>query len=239
MNKVKKIVFVSVLIITLGMVLNVSRVESALQANGKSTASYAFDKWPAMVRGMEALGGTFGLSETINSSSLLATTDSNNLDTHMQLNTEYGAMAILSASSYGNPEKVTSGGTTTGNSTGIVMPLTTEWVSGADFSDTRNSPSNGTIVFRNMNSRYKNQYYHNSEVGKIGDATIETQKWHGATDETNQYMWISSNVSNAFCRSYGNIFAYTGYYYGGNRNGLANYNYAYPTRVVVIVGQGV
>ena len=47
----------------------------------------------------------------------------------MEKNTEYGAMAILSASSYGNQSKIESGGTTTGNKSGVYINLNKEWVS--------------------------------------------------------------------------------------------------------------
>ena len=76
------------------------------------------------VRKMEELGGTMGLSETLNDN-LTSSSTSNNIDVHMEKNTEYGALAILSASSYGNPNKVEDGNTTTGNVTGVVMKINT------------------------------------------------------------------------------------------------------------------
>ena len=53
------------------------------------------------VRQMEASGQVMGLSETVNTTTGVATSTSNNIDVHMQKNTEYGAMVILAVSDYG------------------------------------------------------------------------------------------------------------------------------------------
>ena len=52
-------------------------------------------------RTMEQAGGSMGLAETLNAD--LTSKESNNMDVHMMRSTEYGAIAILSASGYGNP----------------------------------------------------------------------------------------------------------------------------------------
>ena len=76
--------------------------------------------WISEIRKMETTGGAMGLTEQLNSD-LTPKTDSNNIDVHMMKNTEYGAISILSASSYGNPTTIASSTvkTTTGNKTGI------------------------------------------------------------------------------------------------------------------------
>lgn len=76
------------------------------------------------VRKMEELGGAMGLTETLNDN--LTSTTSNNIDVHIERNTEYGAMAILSVSNYGNPSKIKNGETTTGNKSGIVINFNNE-----------------------------------------------------------------------------------------------------------------
>ena len=86
---------------------------------------------------------------------MLDTSEANNLDIHMQKTTEYGAMAILSVSSYGNPNKITSGETTTGNSTGVVMPLKYEWTQGGD-----------TTWY---DSRYRNYYDRDTRASRVLD----------------------------------------------------------------------
>lgn len=66
----------------------------------------------------------------------------------MEKNTEYGAMAILSTSSYGNPNIIANGDTTTGNKTGIVINFNNEWVSAKS---ERNAGININIADRYVN----------------------------------------------------------------------------------------
>ena len=105
---------------------------AALQANGSGSTKKKVSQWLTEVRTMESQGGTLGL---IGSDELYEqeVEKSNNLDIHMQKNTEYGAMAILSSSNYGKKTPVhetsdESFNTTTGNKSGIYMDLNTEWV---------------------------------------------------------------------------------------------------------------
>lgn len=106
--------------------------KAVLQSNGDTGVTYNLSDWMMNVRKMEELGGAMGLNEKINSD-LTTDGDSNNIDVHMQKNTEYGALAILSASSYGNPSKINDGETTTGNVTGVVMKLDSEWVAARNY----------------------------------------------------------------------------------------------------------
>ena len=98
----------------------------------------------------------------------------------MEKNTEYGAMAILSASSYGNPGKIENGQTTTGNETGVVINLNKEWVAAGQLLD--------LSVFTNANGRYKNSYTPTYSA-KVGDAITETKGWHGSTSS----VWLSES----------------------------------------------
>lgn len=102
--------------------------QAVLQSNGSASSAKTIDQWMLQIRQMESPGGALGLNETVNQTGLTSTTGSNNLDIHMQKNTEYGAMVLLSASSYGKPDKVNNGETTTGNKTGVVMKQINEWV---------------------------------------------------------------------------------------------------------------
>ena len=159
--------------------------KAVLQSNGNTGATYNLSDWMINVRKMEELGGAMGLSETLNSN-LTSSSDSNGIDIHMQKNTEYGALAILSASSYGNPNKVNDGETTTGNATGVVMKLNSEWVAA------------GT-VYEATNYSKRN-----------GDAITETYGWHGSTIK-NWFSeeWIESRC--ALVRASGSsIFDYNG-----------------------------
>jgi len=106
------------------LILNQGKVHAVVQANGNDGTAYNLSDWMINVRKMEELGGTMGLSETLNDN-LTSSSTSNSIDVHMEKNVEYGALAILSASSYGNPNKVEDGNTTTGNVTGVVMKINT------------------------------------------------------------------------------------------------------------------
>lgn len=118
--KSKKYLMIIVLVVAM-LLLGTNSSHAVLQANGGTKAKYSFTEFILNIRQMESLGGTLGLTETINTTTLLPTSESNNLDIHMEKNTEYGAIAILSASSYGNPNKINDGQTSTGNKTGIVF----------------------------------------------------------------------------------------------------------------------
>ncbi len=125
--KTKTIIIAIISIFVLTLIYGTTLSSAALQANGNTPVQKDLGTWMSIIRDMEATGGTLGLSET-KGSGLLSTSDSNNLDCHMEKNSEYGAMAILSASSYGNQNKVASGETTTGNKSGVVINLNKEWV---------------------------------------------------------------------------------------------------------------
>ena len=116
----------------------------------------------------------------------------------MEKNTEYGAMAILSASSYGNQSKIENGGTTTGNKSGVYINLNKEWVSAGNITELG--------AYRNANGKYKNVYT-TSDIAKNGDAISETAGWHGSGAST----WIETNFSSGLLRAYsGSIFSYYG-----------------------------
>ncbi len=160
--------------------------------------------WITEIRQMEKSGQGMGLKETINTTTALATSKSNNIDVHLQKNTEYGAILLLGASDYGKQgsnitarrmdkgSTTTSGtdvkATTTGNVTGIYemgycnMDISKygdawEWTAGGLSS-----------LLSNIAPRYKNVYTTSTTSAKVGDATTETSKWHGSTNAA----WVSS-----------------------------------------------
>ena len=150
-GNMKKITYKKILVIILFsiifIILNFNSSKAVLQANGNDGTTYNLSNWMINVRKMEELGGAMGLSETLNDN-LTSSSTSNNIDVHMEKNTEYGALAILSASSYGNPNKVENGNTTTGNVTGVVMKINSELVAaGSD-----------NTAFKYAVGRYKNIY---------------------------------------------------------------------------------
>ena len=218
----------------------------ALQSNGGTPATKDVNAWITQIRQMQATGGSLGLTDTINSSNL--TSGNKNLDIHMEKNTEYGAVVLLGASSYGNPNKMnTNGVTTTGNKTGVVMNINKEWVAAG---------TSNTVAasMKNAANRYKNQYTAPTYTAKVGDAIATTGGWHGSTATT----WLSSKANwgqtiNKSCliRSYaGSVFSYYGYGYDDYASGYADpdtdsyrrdadYRRAWASRAVVVTGSGV
>ena len=175
------------------------------------------------VREMQQAGGTLGLTDTIEyeNEEKYLTSNNPNLDIHMQKKTESGAMAILSASSYGNPNPIANGETTTGNHTGIYINTwgtSGELVAGGDITNYENY----TMAMQ----RYKNSYTLGTYVAKVGDAMEETYKWHCRYDSS----WINKTkkllVRNYVGRS---IFNYSA---------IAETNTSI-TRAVIVVGSGV
>ena len=119
MKKLK--LFITILIITFILLLiNSINVQATLQANPNThyKKEDSLGNWLINFRKMEEANGAMGLKETVNSD-LTASSESNNIDVHMMKSTEYGAIAILSASGYGNLEILQNSEikTTTGNKT--------------------------------------------------------------------------------------------------------------------------
>ncbi len=210
------------------VLLGTGSSKAVLQANGNDGATYNLSDWMMNVRKMEELGGAMGLGETINDN-LTSSGASNNIDVHMQKNTEYGALAILSASSYGNPGKVNDGETTTGNATGVVMKFNNEWTA----SGSLNSLS---INLKNSVNRYKNLYT-TDYVAKKGDAMDETKNWYGAYSNNfyGDSYGILRNMKESIFSYDGGFYRGFGYPYGQNAY-FANLHYS---RAVVVQGDGI
>ncbi len=212
-------------------------VQAAYQSIGTGTAlTQDFNTWMPGIRQMEGSGQGLGLSEEINTSTLLPKGASNNIDVHLQKNTEYGAVLLLGASDYGKQgatkeARYMDAGATTGNG---VQASTTgnkygvyemgyydmkvdnkmyEWTAGgaSDF-------YNKTVA-----SRYMNRYTTDPSSALAGDATTETRNWHGSRYAN----WLSA-ASYGFRRGNGGAFSYGSYDVGGTDYG----------RAAVVVGVG-
>lgn len=166
-NKTKTFLTIFLIILAYFLIMP-NTANAALQSNGGTPILKTIDQWMLQIRQMQSAGGTLGLTDTINETGLTST--NTNLDIHMEKNTEYGAMAILSASSYGKPDIVNSGETTTGNKTGVVINLNNELVAAGIV--------NSASTYKNALKRYKNTYTM-LYVAKVGDAIKETEGWHG------------------------------------------------------------
>lgn len=233
-----------VTLIAILLLLGATTSKAVVQSSGGAVASYDINNWMINIRNMEKIGGGFGLSETLNGD-LTSSSGSNNIDIHMEKNTEYGGLAILSASSYGNPNKINSGETTTGNETGAIMNINQEWVAAGTLAS--------ASTYYNAAGKYKCVYTYNY-VAKNGDAISETAGWHGST--SSQWLYArgndksghpyddysgSSNTAGVL-RSYaGSIFSYYGCGWDQylQKPYDAYYGQAHPTRCIVIVGEGI
>jgi len=226
--KSKKLIMIIIYIVIGVFIVLPSTSKAVVQANGGTPATKKINDWLLQIRQMQATGGALGLTDTINED---LTSSNKNLDIHMEKNTEYGAMAILSASAYGKQDKINDGETTTGNSTGIKININREWVSaGCEIM------SGDVSRFRNSSGRYKNIYSKGTVGGRVGDAIMTLGTWHGPTD----CKWYGgdSEIYSALIRSReGSLFSY----YAQNGTGIdsANYNRLNNSRAVVVVGSGV
>lgn len=177
--KTKKIGIILILV-TMIVILTGGNVKAALQANPNThmKKKNSLVNWATSIRQMEASDGAMGLGETIGSD--LTSNGSNEIDVHLMRSTEYGAMAILAASGYGNPSNEKIKTTTTGNNTGVILSTGDyEWTSGVQY------VSN---VGQGVNERYYDLYTESNTSAKPGDAlgTKDTTNpgcagWHTAS----------------------------------------------------------
>ena len=185
-RSMKKVMMTTMLVTAGILMIGGTSSKAALQANmtthnAKGTKTGA--QWIEQIRQMETAGQTMGLNETLNTD--LSPKTSNNIDVHMMRSTEYGAVAILSASGFGNPKKLSevSIKSSTGNVTGVYMGDRWEWTAGVC--------SAATV---GKNARYYDLYTTSNTSAKVGDAlgTADTPnkgcaRWHDAGSS----YWLS------------------------------------------------
>ena len=206
-------------------VLPTGQVKAALQSNPNTQykTQYNPTTWMTQIRQIETSGNAMGLSETLNSD-LTSSSESNGIDVHMMKSTEYGAIAILSTSGYGNPQTLQSSSvkTTTGNKTGIYFSGSNwEWVAGG---------LSGSI-FSGVNSRYFDTYSGSQASARIGDALGSASTtnpgcagWHVASNSN----WVDGWYP-CFNRGGGGLFSFNSSYGASN---------SYYARGVAVVGAG-
>ena len=202
--KKTKLIITTLIIMLAIILLNTMEVNATLQANSDTHYNSNNQKtpldWMSGFRKMEEKGGGMGLSETL-SGDLTSTSGSNSIDVHMMRATEYGAIAILSASGYGNPSNNKTLTTTTGNKTGIYFSGSNwEWVAGG--------LENG--IFSGTNKKYYDTYKNGDRSSaRVGDALGETtnngcQGWHSASYSG----WVDSSRRRYFRRGDGGLFSF-------------------------------
>ena len=235
MKNTKKLkqILVTTALVTVGILaIGGTSSQAALQANPTTHSSgkkATGASWIQSIREMEKSGQTMGLNETIGTN-LVATSSSNNIDVHMMRTTEYGAMAILSASGFGWSGKLADAPvkSTTGNVTGVYVPGTRwEWTAGVC--------SAATV---GKDARYYDLYGSNQTSAKVGDAlgldTYTTNPgcsgWHGGYANwlnTTEYGFVRGGIYN----SGSGMFSFGDYYW--NYSDRANCG-----RGVAVVGTG-
>ncbi|MCI8640546.1 MAG: hypothetical protein HFJ59_01535 [Clostridia bacterium] len=227
MKKIIRKSFITIMIALILIIMMVVKSEAGLQANPNThyKKQLLIDDWMVEIRNMEKIGESMGLSEELNED-LTSKNGSNNIDVHLMRSTEYGAIAILSASGYGNPQTLQESTikTTTGNKTGIYF-----------------SENNAEIVAGGRetskpvgaNSRYYDIYTADNSSAKRGDALGNSTTinpgcagWHGASKQG----WI---VNYHFWRGYGGLFSFS--WSGASYETDAFKNYA---RGVAVCGEG-
>ena len=219
-----KLLALAIMLVTMTL-MPVGQVKAALQANPNTqyTKIATPENWMKGFRQMETARGAMGLNETLNSD-LTSSSRSNGIDVHMMRTTEYGAIAILSASGYGNPSNAQAITSTTGNETGVMVNTNQlEWTAGG---------LQGSI-FSGVNSRYFDTYTGERESARVGDALGSSTTtnpgavgWHSASYSN----WVNGSYPYFyFARGYRGIFSFdNGYYASSNGYG----------RGVVVCGAG-
>lgn len=202
-------------------ILPMGGVKAALQANPNTHAKKtdAPTNWMSNIRKMEETNGAMGLSESLNSD--LTSKESNNIDVHMMRVTEYGAIAILSASGYGNTKTLQNSSikTTTGNKTGI-------YFTGNNWE--YNAGGLEGYIFGGVNGKYYDTYTGSSSSARVGDA-LKCVKWHSASDSS----WPNDKDYPYFVRNNAGLFSYKSNFgtYGGS-------HWEHIARGVAVCGTG-
>lgn len=236
------------LLAVLMAIIMTTNVHAALQsrpgvaAKVKTTASDFFK----LIREMESVGGSFGLNATFVENATTGeyeeTSESNNIDTHMCKNTEWGTVAMLSASDYGagngnvtknyNYTTQTYGVTasTTRNMSGVFGMYSGsgshEYVAAGIVSKMSSSYNKYLI---NAHSRYVDNYADSSDDSDFtryipGDATYETKTFTGGGGS---FVYSSGSV---FGRGNNGVLSSSGY--------IGGVYTLYGSRLVVWVGAG-
>jgi hypothetical protein len=193
---------------------------------------------------MEQSGEALGLNATINQDNGTETSGSNNIDVHMAKSTEWGTVAILASSIYGDIPPTTKNNALPipNNKTGVeqMMQMPSEYVAGI-YDTARESASK----IKAAEAKYRNIYNEsNAATGIRGDATIETVKWKNAS-ATN----LPFSSSYTFVRGFLGLFGsgsssgYDTVPYSGNGSknsygGIGNVNSKISSRVAVVNGIG-
>lgn len=235
-----KLLILTIMLVALA-VLPAGQAKAVLQSNPNThyKKTDTPTNWMKTIRQIETSGNAMGLSEELDTDLTPKDGKSNGVDVHMMKSTEYGAIAILSASGYGNSQTLQSSSekTTTGNKTGIYFSgASYEWVAGG---------LSGSI-FSGINARYYDTYTTDRNSARAGDALgLATaanpgcKGWHAARLSDwvfNPAGTSPTKLNNYFARGGNGLFDYQyGYYYSNGTHGAPSIN---CSRGVAVVGSG-
>ena len=226
----KKIVILIIAIMAVGMLITPQTyAASNLQSNpttGSKLQSKYSQIWMIPIREMEQGYANSGEREELNSDATSKT--SNNIDVHFMKTSEYGAMAILSASEYGKGNKVVTttkgdnSGSLTGNKTGVIIDTTVwEWTAST-------AGENFVSGIGTTDERYYDKYTTSARTYyKIGDGLVECANWHSAPST----RWTGNNYR-GFLRGKGGLFSYDGDW------NYRNSDHYFCARGVAVCGEG-
>lgn len=236
-RKLKLITMLGILAIGI-LLLTSAKSQAVLQSNPntnyKTTKPLVYtsstggtEGWLTAIRKTET-NGSMGLAVGSINESTLAGPTNNNIDVHCIKTTEYGAMAILSASAYGNPSNEKAITTTTGNNTGIIVN-TNNWEWTASITGGKSYLCHSESV----QDKYILEYIRDpAGYNKPGDALTDCKQWHSASSA----VWLDSG--DAFVRGNGGIFSYSrfcNYYNGDDVHKGRVYHFA---RSTIVCGEG-
>ena len=227
--KTKLKVMISI-IIALCIIAISNTVQANYQSNNGTKKTEQATTWVTGVRRMEAVNNVMGLTETINANGTFSG-ESNNIDVHMMKGTEFGTMAILSASKeYGKQGSGTD--RYVKNGTGTALKTTTGNISGIYFDNNnigREWMAAGNADFLlGVASRYRNNY-NNSTTSVIAGDAMNIGNWHSKNSSSRTssvaagyYRFINVNDTTS------SIFTYSN----------AGYTSAVATRAAIVNGKG-
>ena len=224
MKRLNKKILIIVSMSLLIMTMFIGNSKASLQANSNThyKGVNVLPNWMLNIRNMEKTGEAMGLNEVLNTD-LTSEGESNNIDVHLLKSTEYGAIAILSASGYGNPQTLQESEikTTTGNKTGM-------YFSGVNWELTPGVLEG--VKPAGAHSRYYNAYGELKAGDALGNATTINPGcvgWHSS----NHSSYVS-HYAYYLVRGGGGLFSFSADNYYGHEQ------YSYFAREAAVCGQG-
>lgn len=239
-----KLILITLVIMLATILLSTIEVNATLQANPNThyKKTNTTENWKDLFRNMEKQGEGMGLSETLKSD-LSAESASNNIDVHMVKSTEFGAVAILSASAYGNSQTLPNSDikTTTGNNTGV-------YFSGANWEyvavDFLGGYKNVLKMFEGVNKKYFDIYSSESasKSAKAGDALGNKDSSNPGCDKWHNSDYVDLGGAGYPATARGGRGLFSGHYYYSNASSLIASG-VYPaqnsySRGVAVCGEG-